>query len=100
MRESFHYAWQPIWLAAQFVSPGANYSRMSRKNAGAAVRRKHSNGSNGSPFNWSDIHREKRTFRSVRRRRIEIGSREVDRPLRRAMLYAIEVRAGRHDCSI
>src|SRR5439155_27194467 len=22
MRESFHYAWQPTWLAAQFVSPG------------------------------------------------------------------------------
>jgi hypothetical protein len=44
------------------------------------------NGSNGSPFNWNDIHLEKQTFRSVRRRRIEIGSPEVDRSLRRAML--------------
>jgi len=54
------------------------------------------NGSNGSPYNWNDIHLEKQTCRSVRRKRIEIGSLEVDRPLRRAMLY--RHRAG--DCSI
>src|ERR1700704_5622174 len=36
-------------------------------------------GSNGSPYNWNDIHPEKQTCRLVRRKRIEIGNLEVDR---------------------
>ena len=52
-------------------------------------------------FQWlaiqlEDIHLEKQTCRSARRKRIEIGNLEVDRPLRRTMLY--RHRAG--DCSI
>src|SRR5213079_998098 len=47
-------------------------------------------------FQWLAIQLEQQTCRSARRKRIEIGNLEVDRPLRRTMRY--RHRGG--DCSI